>query len=241
MKNLFNSKSIILFIAVLFISSFSFSQNCPTSHTVQELGNNKIDITFNEIPFTVDSVFIDTIGNGVLDWVGTSISNEKFRFNLSSGSVPFIYDITFGTPTSGYMNCSYSQSLPVELIYFNAYLDNRNKIVMSWKTASESNNDGFQILQNGKIVGFVSGNGNTNLESQYRFIIEPLNGYNYIQLKQVDFDGKFEYSEIIVINYDSKLIDSGIEYDLLGRKSGALSNGLNIRFSRRKQTIIIKK
>jgi len=72
-------------------------------------------------------------------------------------------------------------------------------------TASEINNEGFevQISQNGidwKKLGFVEGNGTSLDEHQYEFKIESRDlvlGANYFRLKQIDFDGKFEYSNAI--------------------------------------------
>ena len=95
-------------------------------------------------------------------------------------------------------------SLPVELVeFYSIQLD--KSISLSWMTASEINNEGFevQISQNGidwKKLEFVKGNGNSLDENQYEFKIESRDlvlGVNYFRLKQIDFDGNFEYSNII--------------------------------------------
>ena len=94
--------------------------------------------------------------------------------------------------------------LPVELVEFSSIQLDKS-ISLSWMTASEINNEGFevQISQNGidwKKLGFVEGNGTSLDEHQYEFKIESRDlvlGANYFRLKQIDFDGKFEYSNAI--------------------------------------------
>ena len=98
--------------------------------------------------------------------------------------------------------------LPVELTYFKGEnIDNQNKL--TWQTASEQNNKGFYIerSENGtdwEAIGFVQGNGTTTEVSNYEFVdnldfpsLQDLESLNYYRLKQTDFDGKYEYSNII--------------------------------------------
>jgi len=90
-------------------------------------------------------------------------------------------------------------ALPVEMISFIANSSNRN-VTLNWATASEINNSGFDIERkavssNGWTkVGNVSGNGNTSSTQNYTFTDRNvLTGtYNY-RLKQIDFNGNFEY------------------------------------------------
>lgn len=96
--------------------------------------------------------------------------------------------------------------LPVELISFSGYNENRQNF-LNWSTASEINNDKFEVErsanpQNGfEKIGEVQGAGNSTETLTYQFIDEnPMNATNYYRLRQVDFDGKFEYSAIIAIN-----------------------------------------
>ena len=72
-----------------------------------------------------------------------------------------------------------------------------------WTTASEINNEKFVIERsfNGKnyeILGSVNGQGDSFKEVDYSFDdTTPSYGVNYYRLKQVDFDGKYEYSDIV--------------------------------------------
>lgn len=101
--------------------------------------------------------------------------------------------------------------LPVELMSFSAEVGSNNKVTLSWETATEVNNYGFEIErqmsevnnQNSewKKIGFVEGHGNSNSQKFYEFIdTEVTSGkYNY-RLKQIDIDGTFEYSEIVEVD-----------------------------------------
>lgn len=96
--------------------------------------------------------------------------------------------------------------LPVELIFFNAQLQDQTSL-LTWQTVSEENNRGFEIERsaNGigfEKIGFVKGNGTTVEVTNYNLIDEsPINGMSYYRLKQMDFDGQFEYSKTVIVEY----------------------------------------
>jgi parallel beta-helix repeat protein len=97
-------------------------------------------------------------------------------------------------------------SLPVELVEFSAR-KTTNGILLSWKTLSEQNNRGFEVQRRSQnreasnkeweILGFVRGNGTTTEAQSYSFLDKTASGVVQYRLKQIDFDGKFEYSNII--------------------------------------------
>ncbi len=92
--------------------------------------------------------------------------------------------------------------LPVELISFSVNIQD-NSVQLLWETATEINNYGFEIERgqgetsenaNWEKIGFVLGNGNSNSPKSYSFIDnQPLNTKAYYRLKQIDYDGTFEY------------------------------------------------
>jgi hypothetical protein len=100
--------------------------------------------------------------------------------------------------------------VPVELISFTADVDG-NVVTLFWQTATETNNQGFEIerqvgnkqsaVDNWNKVGFVEGKGTTTEIQSYLFTDKPEPGipalpagrYKY-RLKQIDFDGTFAYS-----------------------------------------------
>ena len=99
--------------------------------------------------------------------------------------------------------------LPVELIDFSGTYD-KNKIRLIWTTASETNNDYFLIEQskdgfNFNPLGTIKGAGTISQTRVYNFTDNMPNiGVNYYRIRQVDFDGKFEYSNIISVDTDIK-------------------------------------
>ncbi len=100
--------------------------------------------------------------------------------------------------------------VPVELISFNALLKDQT-IELNWETATEINNYGFEIersneRENWEKIGFVNGFGNSNSPKSYSFIDGDVEGGNYqYRLKQIDYDGQFEYSPIVEISFNKSL------------------------------------
>lgn len=96
--------------------------------------------------------------------------------------------------------------LPVELISFSAKEIKSNVISLGWLTASEINNDYFMIQHSvdGReytSIEKINGAGTSELERRYSYEhVSPASGDNYYRLKQVDFDGKYEFSNALVVN-----------------------------------------
>lgn len=93
--------------------------------------------------------------------------------------------------------------VPVELSSFTASVNGKN-VTLNWITASEVNNNGFEIQRKSTndytVVGFVEGNGTTTNIQNYSFTDKNLSAGTYTyRLKQVDFDGTFEYSNEIEV------------------------------------------
>lgn len=94
--------------------------------------------------------------------------------------------------------------LPVELIKFSC--EKMSGInILKWTTGMELNNDYFEIEKSYDAniyfsIGEVDGNGKSNTEINYVFADDNSEGIAYYRLKQVDFDGTFEYSQIISQN-----------------------------------------
>ena len=106
-----------------------------------------------------------------------------------------------------------SAALPVELSYFKG-TNIAEGSLLTWQTAIEENNKGFEIERskdgkNWENIGFVQGNGTTLITQNYTYIDEaPFVGINYYRLKQIDlptgqadYDGAFEYSDIVTVEF----------------------------------------
>lgn len=91
--------------------------------------------------------------------------------------------------------------LPIELLRFSATPVDQG-IELEWETATELNNSHFEIQRSAdgrhyQTIGQVAGHGTTSEVISYSFLDnQPLNGKNHYRLKQVDFDGSFEYSPV---------------------------------------------
>jgi len=147
--------------------------------------------------------------------------------------------------------------LPVELTSFAGKYQQKN-IHLSWSTATEVSNLGFDIERSTdktkwQKIGFVNGHGNSNSPKNYSFVdISVVENNYFYRLKQIDTDGKFEYSKVIEIskagNIESCVLNQNypnpfnpttkisfsvkegnkaklIIYDVLGKESAVLFDG----------------
>ena len=95
--------------------------------------------------------------------------------------------------------------VPVELTAFTANVAGTN-VELNWITATEVNNQGFEIERSEDNVifnniGFVSGFGTTTEPKSYSYTDQSLNsGTYYYRLKQIDFDGSFNYSDVVEVD-----------------------------------------
>ncbi|MBS1685052.1 MAG: T9SS type A sorting domain-containing protein [Bacteroidetes bacterium] len=105
-------------------------------------------------------------------------------------------------PAPSAYRINWSVSLPVKLISFDATKNNDHQVLLQWSTAAEINNDHFEVERSADAqqwikIAEVKGAGNTNEMQQYALADhEPQTGTNYYRLKQVDYDGQYDYSEI---------------------------------------------
>ena len=100
----------------------------------------------------------------------------------------------------------YNGVIPVELVSFSSSVIN-NTVGLNWITATELNNSGFEIQKssdntNWTKLGFVTGHGTSSEVHNYSFVdANPVTGISYYRLKQIDFDGTSEYSNIVEVVY----------------------------------------
>jgi hypothetical protein len=98
--------------------------------------------------------------------------------------------------------------VPVELTSFNSVV-NGDEVILSWSTATELNNSGFEIQRKSGTdewfnIGFVQGAGTTQQIQNYSYTDKIFIAGNYsYRLKQVDFDGAFKYSDAIEVEVNS--------------------------------------
>ena len=110
-------------------------------------------------------------------------------------------------------------SLPVTLTSFTARVTAANFVELNWTTESEINNLGFYVerrAEGGEFTplagGFVPGQGNSNQSHDYSYEDRTVTPGNwYYRLKQVDFNGDFEYSEEVFAKVEQGTVISGFE------------------------------
>ncbi len=157
------------------------------------------------------------------------IANKDSAINLTWQTLNTnyaIYGITnTATLSLGTWEDETTAPLPVELTNFSAAIEKNNNVILNWQTASEINNFGFEIerspSQPSHIVagqregaetvkwykiGFIKGNGTINSVINYSFTdVTAINGNKYkYRLKQVDFDGSYNFSNEIEADLSPK-------------------------------------
>jgi len=149
-------------------------------------GSNVYDL-YNNTP---DPIYAQNNDWGVYD--STSIEDHIYHF-VDDSTLGLVYFMPF------------SGSIPVELASFSANVSGRN-VMLNWITATELNNSGFEIERSAdnlmwNKIGSVSGKGTTTEKSYYSFEDNnPVNGKSYYRLKQMDYDGSFEYSNTVEVD-----------------------------------------
>lgn len=112
-----------------------------------------------------------------------------------------------GTTLTSLTGTGTAAALPVELIDFSAQSIEKN-ITLKWKTATETNNAGFELQRSSdnqtfERLSFIEGKGTTDIVQNYSFDDDRLfiNQVYYYRLKQIDYDGQFVYSDIVSVDF----------------------------------------
>lgn len=108
-------------------------------------------------------------------------------------------------------------ALPVKLAKFKGDLLD-NTVSLSWVTTEEYGSAKFGVERSSDMKEFVSigeilAAGNSKSNQNYQFLdLAPVSGNNYYRLKQLDLDGRFEYSRTISVANSEKTV----AFELLG-------------------------
>lgn len=93
------------------------------------------------------------------------------------------------------------------LAYYRAEIQG-DEVVSTWKTLQEKNNHFFTVqktidFESFYEIGTLDGEGDSQDEHSYRFADDsPFLGKSYYRLKQTDYDGKFTFSDPVLIDYN---------------------------------------
>ncbi len=137
------------------------------------------------------------------------------------------WDTIFVAPDPGVVG----PGVPVELVLFTASV-NENVVTLKWITATELNNSGFDILRSSQNdvwekIAFVTGNGTKTEAHYYSFKDENLDvGKHSYRLKQIDFDGSYEYSHVVYVD-----VIVPIDFELLQNYPNPFNPSTTIKFA----------
>ena len=168
-------------------------------------GSNEIRLVLNET--TGYRMFLTSN-------LGTTWTEETLPPEASTNGVQHMRflnnNLGFGGCGLGYV-IKYTGIVPVELTSFSATVNNDGYVVLNWTTATEVNNQMFEVERKNIndeyfTVGFVNGAGTTTEPQSYIYIDKTVGtGKNFYRLKQLDFDGRYQYSNEVEIDVNGPL------------------------------------
>lgn len=185
--------------SVTYVFDYRRSNTGPTSAEIRVSTNNFTTYSLvTTVALTTTSFKTITPVSYTFPNNSTSVCFRAYAYNAGAAG---------GTLRFDNVKISGNQALPVRLTSLTANAVN-SKSVISFSTATEENNDYFEIERASDgieffSIGEVKGAGTTTSVQNYRFTDEtPLSGTNYYRLKQVDFDGQFTYSPVVTVQFD---------------------------------------
>jgi len=204
------------------VNNGSITVNSPNTLTITgdlTFNNNSTVLVNNGGCIHVLGNFLNKNNSGDIEIFGTLVVDGDFTNGTGSGNGAVIDvgstgAITYGgscdnpgtvTDDSGSFSgdCD-NPILPVELVNFRAIATETGNL-LQWETASERDNDFFEVQRsryalNWEIIKKIPGNGTSNQIVSYQYLdLNPQQGRNFYRLRQVDFDGAFEFSFIVSV------------------------------------------
>jgi len=159
------------------------------------------DFTQTTESLLVPALYRELSGGSTLDWLARGFVNATNNTaSLSRGD-------GFGDL---YAMDNTLERLPVQLVSFTAR-SLANSVMLQWETTTEENNSHFSVQRSTDGINFtdmalIEGQGTTSNIHNYQFADRfPASGRSYYRLKQVDFNGQFEYSEVVSVVYENTM------------------------------------
>jgi len=186
-------------------------------------GNTIYNFKVSDQPHKPSSIIPDQNGFGYTgDYIGIAA--------MDTIVYPYWMDNRTGIYQGWMSRVKYAPPIPVELISFTAS-ENDGYVELNWITATETNNQGFEVQRsfgNSDLVtiGFVEGNGTTIEEHHYIYKDNVVSGSLRYRLKQLDYDGSFEYSDIVEVE-----VLGNLSYELAQNYPNPFNPITNISYS----------
>lgn len=177
-----------------------------------DVGDVDVTLRLDQAEFNIGDpddieLLIDVVDDGDM----TNAQTVSGTYDSIENTITFT-GVTVGNNTSFMVGSTSSvNALPVEFLYFRAEFQDGLSL-LNWATATEINNSHFDIERSldgrsFKVIDREMGNGNANNVIEYEYIDQdvPLQSTPiYYRLKQVDFDGSFEYSPVVYVLQEDK-------------------------------------
>ena len=176
--------------------TYAFNDACfVTQNTIVVVGSTISELIPKQL------IFIST--NRGINWVSYTKDNGNDWADLIG--ICFVDSLNgWVVGDGGTILHTTNGGVPVELIYFTATISG-NEVFLNWSTSTETNNSGFSIERksgNSEFteIGFVPGFGTTTEPKSYSYTNSKVSAGKYTyRLKQIDFDGSYEYSQEVEV------------------------------------------
>jgi hypothetical protein len=169
-------------------------------------GNQTIRLYYglnDNVPDAANLTICKNLSTALTTWFDIGGSGAtNFAGSVTSSSTPSAFSsfsrFTLGNRTGG------TNPLPVTLVYFKASCNASNTLV-EWTTATEINNDFFTVESSKDGITWhdvkqIKGAGNSSVLVNYNCALPALpQQTSFYRLKQTDYDGAFEYSDVIIV------------------------------------------
>lgn len=144
---------------------------------------------------------------GCADATGSAGTETVALTGLTAGTTYYLRVYGYGTSTGTFTISASGAALPVSLISITGERKN-NTSVISWATATETNNTGFELQRSADGINFnkiafinsLATNGNSNQQLNYSYVdTKPFSASGYYRLKQMDKDGRSYLSNVVIV------------------------------------------
>lgn len=165
------------------------------------------EVTISQAPGASELTFIGPAGDLQYNWLTSDhcdqVQSTAQQFTAGVGSYKLkCMDGNRNTVYSPRLFVS-NNSLPVTWKYFNVRTTDRHRPLLQWATSEEVNASHFELERSDNAVFYkniktieAAGNSKATIEYTYQEEFLPSGTY-YYRIRQVDFDGKFDYSRVV--------------------------------------------
>ena len=191
----------------------------PTVSTTYPLGYFREDYQYNATSAATPDFLDDHNGRicvtpeypaGIYCYFATVDANWNSAYPYVVG--PTFYGTKVATTVTSITETTttYTPTLAVNLLNFFGF-SRKNYNELNWQTTSEINNNYFDVEKSidgitYEKIGEVAGHGSSNINQFYNFLDNNIKtNINFYRLKQVDFNGKYNYSKVVKIGGNASI------------------------------------